>query len=62
IDLWKSQNKFRDFINYEKLETYKDFSGIRIEEDLLITDKGSRVLGKRLSRNGEDFKVHANAL
>lgn len=62
IDLWKSENKFSQFINYEKLEAYKDFSGIRIEEDLLITDKGNRVLGKRLSRNGEHIKVHANAL
>lgn len=62
IDLWKAENKFSQFINYEKLETYKNFSGIRIEEDILITDKGNRVLGKRLSRNGEHIKVHANAL
>ena len=55
IDLWKSENKFRDFINYEKLETYKDFGGIRIEEDLLITDKGSRILGKPLFRNTESI-------
>ena len=50
IDLWKSKHKFSEFINYEKLETYKDFSGIRIEEDLLITDNGSCILGKSLSR------------
>ena len=50
IDLWRSENKFLDFINYDKLETYKDFSGIRIEEDLLITEKGSRILGKHLGR------------
>lgn len=50
IDLWKSENKFSEFINYEKLETYKDFSGIRIEEDLLIVEGGSRVLGKFLGR------------
>src|SRR5205085_2467262 len=33
IDLWKAGNKFSEFINYEKLETYKGFGGIRIEED-----------------------------
>ena len=50
IDLWKSENKFSEFINYDKLETYKDFSGIRIEEDLLITPDGSLLLGKQLPR------------
>ena len=50
IDLWKSENKFADFINYEKLESYKDFGGIRIEDDLLITDTGCRVLGKAIPK------------
>lgn len=53
IDLWKSENKFRDFINYDKLETYKDFGGIRMEEDLLITNNGSRILGKTLGRTAK---------
>jgi Xaa-Pro aminopeptidase len=43
------------------LETYKDFSGIRIEEDLLITNEGSRLLGKSLFRNPEEIKGNANA-
>ena len=34
-----------DFINYEKVETYKDFGGIRIEDDILITASGCRMLG-----------------
>jgi len=53
IDLWKSQNKFSEFINYEKLETYKDFGGIRIEEDFLITKDGSNLLGKYLAKTVE---------
>ena len=61
IDLWKAENKFSDFINYEKLETYKDFSGIRIEEDLLITEKGSRILGKPLFRYPHEIKNNGNA-
>ncbi len=56
IDLWKSENKFSEFINYDKLETYKDFSGIRIEEDLLITSRGSLVLGKQLPRTVTKLK------
>lgn len=56
IDLWKSENKFKEFIDYDKLESYKDFGGIRIEEDLLITETGSRLLGKYLPRNSEEIK------
>ena len=50
IDLWRSQNKFTEFINYEKLETYKDFGGIRIEDDILVTETGCRVLGKPIPK------------
>ncbi|HBF04563.1 MAG TPA: Xaa-Pro aminopeptidase, partial [Prevotella sp.] len=35
-----------EFLNFDKLETYKDFGGIRIEDDLLITKDGCRFLGK----------------
>jgi Xaa-Pro aminopeptidase len=59
IDLWKSEKRFTDFINYEKLETYKDFGGIRIEEDLLITENGSRILGKPFSRDTEKIRKDA---
>ncbi|MDP4290443.1 MAG: aminopeptidase P family protein [Bacteroidota bacterium] len=50
IDLWRSEGKFKDFINYEKLETYKDFGGIRIEDDILVTETGCRVLGKPIPK------------
>jgi Xaa-Pro aminopeptidase len=56
IDLWKGENKFADFINYDKVETYKDFGGIRNEEDYLITDTGSRLLGKRIPRTVEEIE------
>lgn len=46
IDDWKAQGLHKDFINYDLLETYKDFGGIRIEDDILITDNGCRFLGK----------------
>lgn len=46
IDEWCAKGLHTDFINYEKLETYKDFGGIRIEDDLLITKDGCRFLGK----------------
>ena len=46
IDEWRTKGLHKDFINYEKLETYKDFGGIRIEDDVLITKDGCRFLGK----------------
>ena len=46
IDEWRAKGLHTDFINYEKLETYKDFGGIRIEDDLLITKDGCRFLGE----------------
>lgn len=46
IDEWRAKGLHTDFINYEKLETYKDFGGIRVEDDLLITKDGCRFLGE----------------
>ncbi|MFC2101304.1 aminopeptidase P family protein [Bacteroidota bacterium] len=50
IDLWKKEKKFEAFINYDKVETYKDFGGIRIEDDILVTDSGSKILGKPIPK------------
>jgi len=50
IDQFKSEGKFLDFVNYDKLETYKDFGGIRIEDDILVTEEGNRVLGKPIPK------------
>ena len=46
IDEWRAKGHCKEFLNYEKLETYKDFGGIRIEDDLLITKDGCRFLGE----------------
>ena len=56
IDMWKAENKYADFINYDMLETYKDFGGIRIEEDFVITDSGSRLLGTPVAKTVEDVE------
>lgn len=48
IHLWKSQGKFIEFIHYEKVETYIGFGGIRLEDDVLVTRTGSRILGNRI--------------
>lgn len=46
IDDWRAKGLHTDFINYDVLETYKDFGGIRIEDDVLITADSCRFLGK----------------
>ena len=47
IDLWRKEGHCKEFLNFDMLETYKDFGGIRIEDDLLITDDGCRFLGSK---------------
>ena len=47
IDDWKGSGHCQEFINFDKLETYKDFGGIRIEDDILITADGCRFLGTK---------------
>ena len=56
IDIWKSENKLSEFINYDIVETYKDFGGIRIEDDVLVTENGFRVLGKPIPKTVEEIE------
>ena len=51
IDRWKAENKLSQFIDYNELEKLRNFTGVRIEDDLLITEDGSRVLGKELVKS-----------
>jgi Xaa-Pro aminopeptidase len=56
IDQWYAEKKFADFINYDRVMTYRDFGGIRNEDDYLITATGARLLGKKISRKAEDME------
>ena len=57
IDIWKSENKLADFINYDKVESFRDFGGIRIEDDILVTETGSRVLGKPIPKTVNEIEA-----
>jgi Xaa-Pro aminopeptidase len=56
IDRWQVEKKYADFINYDVLNTYRDFGGIRIEDNFLITDTGSHLLGKYLPKSLKEIE------
>lgn len=53
IDLWKAERKFEQFINYAELEKYRTFGGIRVEEDFVVTENGSKRLGNEIPKTIE---------
>lgn len=61
IDAWKAQQKLSEFINYTEVEKFKNFGGIRIEEDFLITSAASELLGDPLAKTTSDIESLINA-
>ena len=58
IDDWKAKGHCKEFINFDLLETYKDFGGIRIEDDILVTEDGCRFIGaKRIPYHPKDVEA-----
>ena len=57
IDLWRSSGKFKDFLNYDEIEKFRDFGGFRIERDYLILDSGSRRLGKYIPITADEVEA-----
>lgn len=56
IDLWKKENRFAEFLNYDKINEYRNFGGCRNEEDFLITESGYELLGKPLPKTIKDVE------
>lgn len=57
FEKWQQEKKFADFINYEKVKEYIGFGGIRIEDDILVTKDGYRVLGKPIPKTVADVEA-----
>jgi Xaa-Pro aminopeptidase len=57
IDKWADQNKYNEYIQYDKIKQYKDFGGIRIEDDVLVTENGHQVLGKPIPKKVEEVEA-----
>ena len=56
IEKWKSEGKFKEFINYSKIESFMPIGGVRIEDNILITDKGHKVLGKPIPKTIKEIE------
>ncbi len=59
IDRWRAEGRHEAFIDYERFEAYKDFGGIRIEDDVLVTEDGHRVLGPPIPKAVDDVEALA---
>jgi len=57
IDRWGAEERCAEFINYDRLTAYRDFGGIRIEDDVLVTDVGFRILGTPIPKTAEDIEM-----
>jgi Xaa-Pro aminopeptidase len=57
INLWKSEGKFKQFINYGKIADYMSIGGIRIEDNVLITEKGHKLLGKPIPKTVKEIET-----
>ena len=47
IDKYKAEGKCKGIVNYDKLEQYRDFGGIRLEDDMVVTETGSKQIGSK---------------
>ncbi|GHT00426.1 Xaa-Pro aminopeptidase [Bacteroidia bacterium] len=57
IEKWEKEKINTDFINFSEVKKYLDFGGIRLEDDIVITEKGCRlVYGKRLPVTVEEIE------
>jgi Xaa-Pro dipeptidase len=57
IDKWFKEKKFMDYIDYKKLDQYRNFGGIRIEDNILVTNKGHRVLGRPIPKTVKEVEA-----
>jgi Xaa-Pro aminopeptidase len=60
IDQWRAERRCSRFINYEKVERYRDFHGVRIEDNIVVTAGGCRILGRPIPKTIEEVEALAS--
>jgi Xaa-Pro aminopeptidase len=61
LDRWREENRHADFINYERAADFVEFGGIRIEDDVLVTEDGAEVLGPDIPKTVSAVERHAGS-
>lgn len=57
IERWEREGRHREFIDYEALARWRGFGGIRIEDDVLCTEEGARVLGPAIPKQPDELEA-----
>ncbi len=60
MDKWRAEGKFTDFLNYDVIDSFRTFGGIRVEDNVVVTETGSRVLGKPIPIEMADVEALAS--
>ena len=58
--MWRAAGRHHDFIDYDRFETFAGFGGIRIEDDVMVTPEGGRMLGTPIAKERDEIEVVMN--
>jgi len=61
IDQWRAQGTNAEFLDFDRLDSYKGFGGVRIEDDVLVTTAGHRILGRRIPKTADEVEEQMGA-
>jgi Xaa-Pro aminopeptidase len=61
IDRWRADGTNAEFLDFDRLDTYKGFGGVRIEDDVLVTSDGHRVLGRPIPKTADRVEEEMGA-
>ena len=60
INRWKAENKLAEYINYDMVEEYRNFGGVRLEDVVIVTEDGCKLLGKEIPKRIEQVEALAS--